>query len=140
MSSGETASEPSPIEGTGCSGVCTPSFFAIRATFDRRGTVLPEGLPVALTDEFAVDATKRAQWAGFVRKSGTSTELPDFDLGIELHGEHEPPAAMEIIKALEPFRPWFYEEPIQFQNLHLMAEMAKKTTVPFATGERMVTK
>ena len=65
---------------------------------------------------------------------------PNFDLGIEMHGEHEPPAAMEIIKALEPFRPWFFEEPIQFQDLPLMAEMAKKTTVPFATGERMVTK
>src|SRR6201999_3564929 len=37
-------------------------------------------------------------------------------------------------------RPWFYEEPIQFQDLPLMADMAKKTTFPFATGERMVTK
>ena len=79
---------------------------------------------------------------GFVEKVRAIRELvgPDFDLGIEMHGEHEPPAAMEIIKALEPFRPWFYEEPIQFQNLPLMAEMAKKTTFPFATGERMVTK
>src|SRR3954467_3089490 len=79
---------------------------------------------------------------GFVEKVKAIRELvgPDFDLGIEMHGEHEPPAAMEIIKALEPFRPWFYEEPIQFQNLPLMAEMAKKTTFPFATGERMVTK
>ena len=79
---------------------------------------------------------------GFVEKVKAIRELvgPDFDLGIEMHGEHEPPAAMQIIKALEPFRPWFFEEPIQFQNLPLMAEMAKKTTVPFATGERMVTK
>ena len=79
---------------------------------------------------------------GFVEKVKAIRELvgPDFDLGIEMHGEHEPPAAMQIIAALDGFRPWFYEEPIQFQNLHLMAEMAKKTTVPFATGERMVTK
>ncbi len=79
---------------------------------------------------------------GFVEKVKAIRELvgPDFDLGIEMHGEHEPPAAMQIIKALEPFRPWFFEEPIQFQNLPLMAEMAKKTSVPFATGERMVTK
>jgi galactonate dehydratase len=79
---------------------------------------------------------------GFVEKVKAIRELvgPDFDLGIEMHGEHEPPAAMQIIHALEPFRPWFFEEPIQFQNLPLMAEMAKKTTVPFATGERMVTK
>ncbi len=79
---------------------------------------------------------------GFVEKVEAIRDLvgPDFDLGIEMHGEHEPPAAMQIIKALEPFRPWFFEEPIQFQNLPLMAEMAKKTSVPFATGERMVTK
>ncbi len=51
---------------------------AIRATFKRRGTALPEALPLALTDEFAEDATKRAQWAGFVRKAGASTELRDF--------------------------------------------------------------
>jgi len=79
---------------------------------------------------------------GFVEKVKAIRDLvgPDFDLGIEMHGEHEPPAAMQIIKALEPFRPWFFEEPIQFQNLPLMAEMARKTSVPFATGERMVTK
>lgn len=62
------------------------------------------------------------------------------DMGIELHGDHSPQTSLLIIKALEPFNPWFYEEPIQFQNLPLMAEMAKKTAIPFATGERMVTK
>lgn len=79
---------------------------------------------------------------GFVEKVKAIRDLvgPDFDIGIEVHGEHEPPAAMQIIKALEQFRPWFFEEPIQFQNLPLMGEMAKKTSVPFATGERMVTK
>jgi hypothetical protein len=51
---------------------------AIRATFERRGTALPESLPLALTDDFAVDATKLAQWAGFVRKVGASTELRHF--------------------------------------------------------------
>jgi galactonate dehydratase len=62
------------------------------------------------------------------------------DMGIELHGDHQPQTSMILIKALEPFQPWFYEEPIQHQNLPLMAEMARKTSIPFATGERMVTK
>jgi len=65
---------------------------------------------------------------------------PKVDMGIELHGDHQPQTSMLLIKALEPFQPWFFEEPIQFQNLPLMAEMAKKTHIPFATGERMVTK
>ena len=62
------------------------------------------------------------------------------DMGIELHGDHQPQTAMLLIKALEPFQPWFFEEPIQFQNLPLMADIAKKTHIPIATGERMVTK
>src|SRR5215210_5290390 len=43
---------------------------AIRATFARRLTALPHGLPVALTDAFANDASKRTQWTAFVRKAG----------------------------------------------------------------------
>ena len=39
---------------------------AIRATFDRRGTALPQQLPDALTREFAEDAAKQQQWASFV--------------------------------------------------------------------------
>jgi len=42
---------------------------AIRATFERRRTALPTAPPVALTPVFAADATKTAQWMGFVRKS-----------------------------------------------------------------------
>lgn len=50
---------------------------AIRATFERRRTPLPSGLPVALTPAFANDATKRTQWNAFVRKSGVTGAPPD---------------------------------------------------------------
>jgi predicted nucleotidyltransferase component of viral defense system len=43
---------------------------AIQATFARRKTPLPAGLPVALTAAFADDAAKNTQWAGFARKAG----------------------------------------------------------------------
>jgi hypothetical protein len=43
---------------------------AIRATFERRKTVLPTTTPVALTATFAEDAARKAQWSGFVRKAG----------------------------------------------------------------------
>lgn len=43
---------------------------ALRATFERRGTPLPPGLPVALTAAFAQDPTKNTQWSAFVRKAG----------------------------------------------------------------------
>jgi predicted nucleotidyltransferase component of viral defense system len=43
---------------------------AIEATFARRSTPLPSGLPVALTPEFTDDRAKNTQWNAFVRKSG----------------------------------------------------------------------
>ncbi len=41
---------------------------AIDKTFKRRGTLLPDGEPVALTAEFSGNPEKRAQWAGFIRR------------------------------------------------------------------------
>lgn len=42
---------------------------AIAATFARRQTPLPEGLPLGLSDEFAQDAMKRTQWKAFLNKN-----------------------------------------------------------------------
>ena len=42
---------------------------AIMATFQRRGTALPDGIPLGLSDEFAHDVVKRAQWKGFLGKN-----------------------------------------------------------------------
>jgi hypothetical protein len=41
---------------------------AILATFKRRRTALPQGAPVALTNEFANDPQKQSQWQAFVTK------------------------------------------------------------------------
>src|ERR1019366_7169123 len=61
-----------PFEGRGLSE-------AIRATFVRRGTPIPEAPPVALTAVFATDASKAAQWKGFVTRGGLAlgTSLAD---------------------------------------------------------------
>lgn len=42
---------------------------AVRATFDRRKTMLPPDIPFGLTDGFAQDAQKQSQWQGFLRKN-----------------------------------------------------------------------
>lgn len=41
---------------------------AITATFSRRGTTLPTSTPAGLSDEFAADSAKQAQWRGFAAK------------------------------------------------------------------------
>ena len=43
---------------------------AIRATFERRQTLLSIDLPIGLSNEFASHPTKPPQWWSFVRKSG----------------------------------------------------------------------
>ena len=45
---------------------------AIRNTFQRRGTPLPDSVPIALTGEFAQDADKAAQWKAFISKNQLS--------------------------------------------------------------------
>ncbi len=62
------------------------------------------------------------------------------DIGVEFHGAIQPPTAMTLMKALEPHYPWFYEEITQALNVDVMAEMARKTHIPIATGERIFTK
>jgi galactonate dehydratase len=62
------------------------------------------------------------------------------DIGIDFHGAVQPPTALLLMKALEPHHPWFFEEIVQALNVDVMAELARKTHIPIATGERVFTK
>jgi galactonate dehydratase len=64
----------------------------------------------------------------------------DADIGIDFHGAISPQNAAILIKELEPFKPMFIEEPVQCQNVDIMADLARKTHIPIATGERIFTK
>ncbi len=65
---------------------------------------------------------------------------PEVDIAVDFHGAVQPPAALLLMKALEPYHPWFYEEIVQALNVDVMAELARKTHIPIATGERIFTK
>ncbi len=62
------------------------------------------------------------------------------DIGIDFHGAVSPQNAKLLIKQLEPFQPMFIEEPVPCQNVDVMAEIARGTHLPIATGERIFTK
>jgi galactonate dehydratase len=64
----------------------------------------------------------------------------DVDIAIDFHGAISPALAKLLIKALEPYQPMFVEEPCQAQNHDVMAEIARGTHLPIATGERVFTK
>lgn len=64
----------------------------------------------------------------------------DGDVGIDFHGAISPQNAGLLIHALEPYQPFFIEEPVNCQNVDIMANLAKETYLPIATGERIFTK
>jgi len=65
---------------------------------------------------------------------------PDADIGIDYHGALTPQNAALLTKAIEEYQPFFIEEPINCQNVEGMADLARKTHIPIATGERIFTK
>jgi galactonate dehydratase len=114
-----------------------------------------------------VEAMKKAQAAGFTAfKTGPRKKRParyietpaavqyaaesfaelrramgnEVDIAIDFHGAISPATAKLLIKALEPYQPMFVEEPCQAQNHDVMAEIARGTHLPIATGERVFTK
>ncbi len=65
---------------------------------------------------------------------------PDVDLMIECHGRFNMWSAIRMAQKLEPFDPFFYEEPIPPDNIDAMAEVQRSINLPVATGERLYTR
>jgi galactonate dehydratase len=65
---------------------------------------------------------------------------PEADIAVDFHGAVPPQTAKMLIKALEPYQPMFIEEPVQCQNVDILADIAHSTHLPIATGERVFTK
>lgn len=63
---------------------------AIAATFQRRGTAVPVEVPLGLSDEFAHDAAKRAQWKAFLGKNRLDAPTLDEVIGEVRHFVTEP--------------------------------------------------
>src|SRR5262245_41722360 len=64
----------------------------------------------------------------------------DVDIAIDFHGKVSPALAKVLIRGLEPYRPMFVDEPVNCQNHDGMADIARGTHIPIATGERVYTK
>ncbi|MFN8524935.1 MAG: mandelate racemase/muconate lactonizing enzyme family protein [Chloroflexota bacterium] len=65
---------------------------------------------------------------------------PDIDLLIEVHRRLAPTNAIRVAKAIEQYRPYWFEEPCSAQNLQAIAEVRRATTIPIVTGEELYTK
>lgn len=64
----------------------------------------------------------------------------DLEVGIGTHGQFSTAGAIRVAKILEEFNPFWFEEPVPPENIDEMARVAAHTSIPIATGERLVTK
>ncbi len=60
------------------------------------------------------------------------------DIGIDFHAKTSPSVASIICREVEPLNLMFVEEPCPPENYKAMARIARRTTTPIATGERLV--
>ena len=62
------------------------------------------------------------------------------DLLFGTHGQFTVSGAMRLARRLEPYEPLWFEEPTPPEMPEEMAKVARATSIPIATGERLTTK
>ncbi len=65
---------------------------------------------------------------------------PDIDILVEMHRRLAPMHARRIGKAIEQYRPFWYEEPVLAENIPALAEIRRDVDIPIVTGEELYTK
>jgi|TARA_B100001079_G_scaffold102001_2_gene87568 2-dehydro-3-deoxyphosphogalactonate aldolase len=64
----------------------------------------------------------------------------ELEIGIGTHGQFSTAGAIRVARIFEEFNPFWFEEPVPPENINEMARVAKQTSIPIASGERLVTK
>ena len=85
----------------------------------------------------SLEALARAET--FVRKLREAVGT-DADLLFGTHGQFTTSGAIRLAKRLEPYDPLWFEEPVPPEMPEEMAKVARATSIPIATGERLATK
>jgi len=62
------------------------------------------------------------------------------DLLFGTHGQFSTAGAKRLARRIEPYEPLWFEEPVPPEMPEQMAKVARATSIPISTGERLVTK
>lgn len=65
---------------------------------------------------------------------------PEVDIAVDFHGRLSPAMSIRLARELERFYPLFIEEPCLPENADVLSTVARATSIPVATGERLFTK
>jgi len=80
-----------------------------------------------------------AELDGVVRRVAAAREVlgEHRDVAVDFHGRFSLANARRVAPLLEPYRPFFLEEPVVPENSHLIGELVRSTSTPVSTGERL---
>jgi galactonate dehydratase len=62
------------------------------------------------------------------------------DILIGTHGQMTPAAAVRFARRIERYDPLWFEEPVPPENMAALARVARSTSIPITTGERLTSK
>jgi galactonate dehydratase len=65
---------------------------------------------------------------------------PAVEILVEVHRRLAPLHAIRVARRLEPYRPYWYEEPVSVRDLDGLAEAKRQIALPVVTGEELYTK
>jgi galactonate dehydratase len=65
---------------------------------------------------------------------------PEIELIIDVHTRLDPADAILLCRELEPYRPYFVEDPLRSENPASLRRLREQTSVPIAMGEQHATK
>jgi galactonate dehydratase len=109
-----------------------------RATLDER---------VTLARELVAQGFRGVKFAAAVSHDGVVAEMralrdalgPDVDIMVDLHWKYSATEAITLIRALEPYRPYFAEAPCAPEDIDAEADVAANVAVAIAGGEEWST-
>jgi galactonate dehydratase len=94
-------------------------------------------LEVVIPRTAPLDGASVLRHADSVMAAAREAVGDDVELMVDMHGRASPQMAAQYFRVLEPYRPWFFEEACPADQPRAMAELARRTWVPLAAGERL---
>ncbi|MFF5715003.1 galactonate dehydratase [Streptomyces sp. NPDC012756] len=84
-----------------------------------------------------IDTPKAVQ--GIVDRVASLREAvgDEFDIAVDFHGRLTIPMARRVLPLLEPYLPFFVEEPLVPELSEHIGDIVRSTSIPIATGERL---
>ena len=111
---------------------------------------LPRAMLAARVDlarELVAQGFRGIKYAAAVSHEGVVAEMralrealgPAVEIMVDLHWKYSATEAITLIRALEPYRPYFAEAPCAPEDMDAQADVAANVTVPIAGGEEWST-